>query len=212
MTDETPAAAQTGNREWVGQAIDFGALIAFIGSYVGLRTLGGLPGAEAMVQATWVLVGASAIALVAGFLLERRIALLPLFVGTMALIFGTLTIVLDDPSFIKIKYTVQNAVIAVILLGSLPFGVYPFKYLLRRFLPMTEQGWRGISLRYGLFSLAVAVLNEFVWRTQSDDAWISFRGAMWVVMTAFGIWQVFFIMKHLVKDETPEPVSPDPGL
>ena len=209
MTDQTPAHS---DRQWIGQAIDFGALIAFIGAYVGFRTVGGLEGGEAMVQATWVLVGASAVALIAGYVLEKRIAPLPLFVGSMALIFGVLTVVLQDPSLIKIKITVQNAVLAVVLLGALPFRVYPFKVLLRRAMNLTEEGWRGLSLRYGLFFAVVAVVNEVVWRTQSDDTWIAFRGGLWMASSAFGIWQVFYIMKHMIKDEPVEPVEADPGL
>jgi intracellular septation protein len=130
----------------------------------------------------------------------------------MALIFGVLTVVLDDPSLIKIKITVQNAVLAVVLLGSMPFRVYPFKVLLRRAMNLTEEGWRGLTLRYGLFFAVVAVVNEIVWRTQSDDTWIAFRGGLWIASSAFGIWQVFFIMKHMIQDQPVEPVEPDPGL
>lgn len=209
MTDQTPAHA---DRQWIGQAIDFGALVAFIGSYAAFRTIGGLEGDDAMVQATWVLVGASAIALIAGYVLEKRIAPLPLFVGAMALIFGVLTVVLDDPSLIKIKITVQNTVLAIVLLGSLPFRVYPFKVLLKRAMNLTEEGWRGLTLRYGLFFALVAVVNEIVWRTQSDDTWIAFRGGLWIASSAFGIWQVFFIMKHMIQPAPVEPVEPDPGL
>ncbi len=202
---QTPA-----DRQWIGQLVDFGALIAFIGSYGVFRVFMGLEGPEAMVHATWVLVGAAALALIAGYVLERRLAPMPLFVGGMALIFGVLTIVLDDPSLIKIKISVQNAVLAVVLLGGLPFRVYPFKYLLRRAMNLTDEGWRGLSLRYGLFFAAVAIINEIVWRTQSDDTWIAFRGGLWMASAAFGIWQVFYIMKHMITEPSAdaEPTAP----
>ena len=77
---------------------------------------------------------------------------------------------------------------------------------------LTEEGWRGLTLRYGLFFAVVAVVNEVVWRTQSDDTWIAFRGGLWMASSAFGIWQVFYIMKHMIKDEPVEPTEPDPGL
>ena len=62
--------------------------------------------------------------------------------------------------------------------------------------------------------LMVAIVNEIVWRTQTDDVWVAFRGGLWIASAAFGIWQVFFIMKHMIKDEDQavEPASPDPGL
>lgn len=196
----------------IRQAVDFGALLAFMAAYAVNRFVRGLDGQEALVQATWVLVGASALALLAGWLLEKRLAPLPLLAGGFALIFGVLTLVFNDPVMLKIKLTIQNALLATVLLGSLPLGKYPFKYLLGEAIRITDEGWRGLTLRYGLYFAAVAIVNEVVWRTQSDDAWVAFRGGLWIASAAFGIWQVFFIMKHMVKDDEPEPVNPDPGL
>lgn len=206
MTETTRSASG------VRQAVDFGALLAFLAAYVVNRFLRGMEGQEALVQATWVLVGASAVALVVGWVLERRLAPLPLLTGGFALIFGVLTIVFNDPSVLKIKLTIQNGLLAAVLLGALPSRRYPFRYLLESAFQLTEAGWRGLTLRYGLYFAAVAIVNEIVWRTQSDDVWVAFRGGLWLVSAAFGIWQVFFIMKHMVKDEAVEPTSPDPGL
>jgi intracellular septation protein len=187
------------------QAIDFGALIAFMGSYAFLRFFKGQESSEALISATWVLVGASLIALIAGWLLEKRLAPLPLFSGLFALVFGTLTIFFHDPNLLKIKITVQNLALATILLGSLVFNKAAFKYLLGSAFNLTDAGWKGLTLRYGLFFLTVAIVNEVIWRTQTDDFWVAFRGGLWMASAAFGIWQVFFIMKHLVKDEDEVP-------
>ena len=186
------------------QAVDFGALVAFMGSYAFLRFARGVESTEALIQATWVLVGASLIALLAGWLLEKRLAPLPLFSGLFALVFGTLTIFFHDPNLLKIKITVQNLALATILLGSLVFNKAAFKYLLGSAFNLTDAGWRGLTLRYGLFFLTVAIVNEVIWRTQTDDFWVAFRGGLWMASAAFGIWQVFFIMKHLIKDNEVE--------
>lgn len=201
-------------RQSIRQAVDFGALVAFMIGYAVNRFVRGLEGQEALVQATWVLVGASALALLIGWMVERRLAPLPLLTGGFALVFGVLTLVFHDPTLLKIKLTIQNAALAVVLLGSLPLRRYPFKYLLGEAFQLTERGWRGLTLRYGLYFAAVAIVNEVVWRTQSDDAWVSFRGLLWIASAVFGVWQVFFIMKHMVKaeEEPAAPVSPDPGL
>lgn len=197
----------------VRQAVDFGALVAFLAAYAVNRFVLGLDGQAALVQATWVLVGASAIALVVGWLVERRLAPLPLLAGGFALVFGGLTLIFNDPTLLKLKLTIQNGVLSAILLGSLPLRKYPFKYLLGEAFRLTDAGWRGLTLRYGLYFGLVAVVNEVVWRTQSDDVWVSFRGGLWLASAAFGIWQVFYIMKHMIKDEpTPAPESPDTGL
>jgi len=186
------------------QAIDFGALVAFMGTYLFSRVVQKLDSTDAMFQATWVLVGASIIALLAGWLLEKRLAPMPLFSGLFALVFCTLTLVFPYPHLLKIKITIQNLALSAILLGSLAFNKAAFKYLLGSAFHLTDEGWRGLTLRYGLFFLCVAIVNETIWRTQSDDFWVAFRGGLWVASAAFGIWQVFFIMKHLIKDEEPE--------
>lgn len=197
----------------IRQAVDFGALAAFMVAYGINRFVRGLEGQEALVQATWVLVAASALALLVGWIVERRLAPLPLLAGGFALLFGVLTLVFHDPTLLKIKLTIQNALLATVLLGSLPMGKYPFKYLLGDAIRITDLGWRGLTLRYGLYFATVAIVNEVVWRTQSDDTWVAFRGGLWVASAAFGVWQVFFIMKHMIKDEEEaQPQTPDPGL
>ena len=211
MADAPSTSAR--RRANIRQAVDFGALVAFMVAYAVNRFVRDLEGDDALVQATWVLVGASLIALIVGWIAEKRLAPLPLLTGGFALLFGTLTLLFNDPVLLKLKLTIQNGLLAAVLLGSLPLRRYPFKYLLGEAIRITDAGWRGLTLRYGLYFAAVAIVNEIVWRTQSDDTWVAFRGGLWVASAAFGIWQVFFIMKHLIKDEEPaEPVSPDTGL
>ena len=207
MSDAAHRRAST-----VRQVVDFGALVAFMAAYAVNRFARGLESDQALVQATWVLVGASALALLVGWVVEKRLAPLPLLAGGFALVFGVLTLVFNDPVLLKIKLTIQNGLLAAVLLGSLPLGRYPFKYLLGEAIRMSDAGWRGLTLRYGLYFAAVAIVNEVVGRTQTNDVWVSFRGGLWIASAAFGIWQVFYIMKHLIRDEAPAPPSPDPGM
>jgi intracellular septation protein len=209
-----PATAAAPNRQWIRQAVDFGALVAFGAAYVVHRARG-QEGGEALVQATWVLVAASAIALIVGYLVERRLAPLPLLAGGFALIFGVLTLFFHDPSVLKIKLSIQNGLLAAVLLGSLPLKKYPFKYLLGDSIRVTDAAWRTLTLRYGLYFAAIAITNEIVWRNYSDDTWVAFRGIIWIAACVFGLAQVPFILKNLIKDDEPAvpgPTSPDPGL
>ena len=121
MTDQTPVPNPHKGGQWIRQAVDFGALAAFMISYFVTRD---------MILATWVLVGASALALVVGYAVERRFAPLPLITGLFALVFGLLTIFTHDDLFVKLKLTVQNGLLAAVLLGSIPLKKYPFKALL----------------------------------------------------------------------------------
>lgn len=203
MTETTTNPAPKSG-QWIRQAVDFGALLAFAAAYFITRD---------MIKATWVLVIASTLALATGFLVEKRFAPLPLITGLFALVFGTMTIVFHDESLIKIKLTVQNALLAVVLLGSLPLNKSPFKYLLGDAIRVTDQAWRVLTLRYGLYFATVAVTNEFIWRTQSDGTWVQFRVGLFILAIVFGLLQIPFIMKNLLPPaEEPGPITPDPGI
>lgn len=227
MADDAPRSSSSpGSR--LRQIVDFGALVAFLAAYFIMRFVLKQDGADAMLHATWVLIGASILALIVGWISEKRLAPLPLLTGGFALLFGVLTLVFHDPKLLQIKITVQNLLLAAVLLGSLPLKRYPFKYLLGEALKITDAGWRGLTLRYGLYFAAVAIANELVRnpavveaalqalkRPPADpyDVWMTFRGGLWIASAVFGVWQVFYIMKHLIPDEAPpEPVSPDTGL
>ncbi|PQZ74664.1 MULTISPECIES: inner membrane-spanning protein YciB [unclassified Brevundimonas] len=211
-------ASETKRPQWIRQAVDFGALIAFMAAYFITRD---------MIKATWVLVIASMIALAVGFVLERRLAPMPLITGGFALVFGALTILTDDDLFVKLKLTVQNGLLAAVLLGSIPLKKSPFKALLGSAIKVTDAAWRTLTLRYGLYFLAVAIANEVfrspaavtaIWSALNlgvpdpNGVWTAFRGVLWIAASIFGLCQVPLIMKNMIKDEEPGPISPDTGL
>ena len=211
-------AVETKRPQWIRQAVDFGALIAFMAAYFITRD---------MIKATWVLVIASAIALAVGFVLERRLAPMPLITGGFALVFGALTILTDDDLFVKLKLTVQNGLLAAVLLGSLPLNKSPFKALLGSAIKVTDAAWRTLTFRYGIYFLCVAVANEVfrspaavtaIWSALNlgtpdpNGVWTGFRGVLWIAASIFGLCQVPLIMKNMIKDEEPGPISPDTGL
>lgn len=211
-------AVETKRPQWIRQAVDFGALIAFMAAYFITRD---------MIKATWVLVIASMIALAVGFIIERRLAPMPLITGGFALVFGALTILTDDDLFVKLKLTVQNGLLAAVLLGSIPLKKSPFKALLGSAIKVTDQAWRTLTFRYGLYFLCVAIANEVfrspaavtaIWSTLNlgtpdpNGVWTAFRGVLWIAASIFGLCQVPLIMKNMIKDEEPGPISPDTGL
>lgn len=195
--------AAANNRAWVRQVVDFGALGAFAIAFFITRDL---------ITAGWVLAIASGVAIAIGYAVEKRIAPLPAFAGVVALVFSVLAVVFHDETFIKLKFTVQNGLLALLLLGSLPFGKYPLKWLLGEVFPLTNEGWRRVTINYGLYFAAIALVNEAVWRTQTDATWVKFRIAVVVLAIVFGGLQVFLLKDHLLKDEEAGPTTPDPGL
>jgi intracellular septation protein len=185
-------------RGWVTWFVDYFALAAFMVAYfVTGRNLE---------KATVALVVASAIALVVGFAVERRLAPFPAIAGGAALIFGALTLGFHDPRFLKIKPTVMNLAFGVVLLGGLALGKHPLKLLLGEAFDMPETVWRKLTLRYGLFFLALAALNEAVWRTQPDAVWVLFRFPGLMVLTVvFSLVQAPLLMKYVRGDTLPPP-------
>lgn len=217
---------ETTNREapptWIRSAVDFGAIAAFALAFLVLR-LRGLSGDEALVQATWALVAGAAVAVAVGLFVENRLALMPLLVGGFALVFGVLTLVFNDDLFVKLKVTVLNGSLAVALLGGVLLGKQPLKALLGTVIPVNDRAWRILTIRYGFFFLAVALVNEAVrsealvaWAAPKlglnsvdpADVWVSFRGVLWIASSAFGLAQVPLIMKNLVGEGPVDPSAP----
>ena len=151
---------------WLKPAVDYGPLAVFFVAYVGFG----------LMAATAALIAASLVALLAAWVLERRVPLIPLLTAAIVALFGGLTLWLQDETFIKMKPTIVQALFALILLGGLAFGRPLLKPLLGPVMPpMKDAAWRQFTLRYALFFVAMAALNELVWRTQSTDFWVTFK-------------------------------------
>lgn len=203
MTDTPPAPAKK-NAAWVRTAIDYGAPLAFFVTWLLTKNFQ---------TSTWVLVGASALALLLGFVIERRVALLPLFSGVMALIFGTLGLVFHSDVFVKIKVTVVNASLAAFMIGGALTGRAPLKALMGEAVHLPDAAWRTLTLRYGGYFAFAAVANELVRLTQSTDMWVKFRIGLLPLALLFSLSQVPFMMKHIAKgDEAKTPEPPDAGF
>jgi intracellular septation protein len=139
---------------------------------------------------------ATIIALVASKMLVGRIPIMPLISGFFVLVFGGLTLVLQNELFIKMKPTIVNSLFAIILLGGLVYGQAFLKYLFGEVFHLTEQGWRVLTFRWALFFVVLAVLNEVVWRSFSTEFWISFK--LWGIMPltmAFAISQISLLKR-----------------
>ncbi|OYW95826.1 MAG: hypothetical protein B7Z13_00510 [Caulobacterales bacterium 32-67-6] len=188
-------------RRAVRFVVDYGGLITFlIGFFLSGRDL---------VEATKWLVGGSAVALVIGLIFERRIAPLPAISGGAALAFAALTLIFNDPTFVKIKPTIMNLLFAVGLLGGLALGKSPLKLLMGSSIQLPDVAWRKLTLSYGLFFAFLAGLNEVIWRTQSDEVWVLFRMPGILILTlVFSFTQVPLMMKYAKTDDPPPPPTP----
>ena len=145
-------------RPWLRSAIDFAGPVAFLAAMLVTRD---------PLKATGALVAASAVALIVGFAVERRIAPMPLVAGGAALLFGGLTLFFKDERIIMMKPTFVNVGFAAFLLGGLALKRNPLKALLAGSISLPDRAWVSLSLRYAGFFLLSAAINEAVWRTQT---------------------------------------------
>jgi len=155
---------------------------------------------------TGIFMAATIVALTASWLLTRKVAMVPLVSAVFVAVFGILTLWLHSDLFIKVKVTLINALFGVVLLGGVAMGRSYLKLVMGEAVKLTEQAWRTLSLRWGLFFLALAVLNEIVWRNFSTDAWVNFKVFGLLPLTlAFALANAPFMSKHMMEDEKSEP-------
>ena len=128
---------------------------------------------------------ATVIAVLFSYILEKKIPIMPTVGAGIVLIFGGLTIYFDNEVFIKMKPTIINLIFAIILYGGMLVKKPLLKILLGAALRLEEEGWRILTYRWIGFFIALAILNEIIWRTQSTDVWVNFK--------VFGILPITFI-------------------
>ncbi len=185
-TPDAPAMAGDPKQQFIKLALELGPLVLF---FI-------MNGRAGIFTATAWFMAAMVVSLAISWLIFKRIAVMPLVTGVVVMIFGSLTLILQDDTFIKMKPTIVNTLFGGVLLGGLPFGHPLLKYVFGEVYKLTEKGWNVLSLRWGVFFLVLAVLNEVVWRGFSTDAWVAFK--VWGIMPITLIFS-FFQLPALTK-------------
>jgi intracellular septation protein len=158
--------------------------------------------------ATGVLMACVVAALIVSWVMTKHLPVMPVVTCVAVVFFGALTFLFHDELFIKLKPTIVNSIFGAVLLGALAFGKPLLPIVLDSVMRLTEEGWRKLTLRWGVFFFVLAAINEIVWRTQTTDFWVSFKAfGIMPITIAFALAQVPLIMKHELKD--PEAKQPD---
>ena len=156
---------------------------------------------------TAVFMAATAISLIVTYMTTGKIAKFLLASAIFVGVFGGLTLYLQDEFFIKIKVTLANLLFAGALFGGLTFKRLFVKDVMGHAMELPDAVWKTLTLRWGTFFLAMAGLNEFVWRSYSTDTWVTFKAFGLMGLTfVFAIANAPLMAKHM-KDETPEKTS-----
>lgn len=205
MPDPAPTRPESSRLEpnriappWLKPSVDYGPLLVFLAFYF----------ATDLLAATAALIVVTVLALVLALWVERRVPWMPVVTAIVVGVFGGLTLWSGDETFIKIKPTVAQLLFAAVLLGSLALGRPVLKPLLGTAWPMDDLGWRRLSLRFAVFFLIMAALNEAVWRTQSTDVWVLFKvfGLFGLTML-FVLAQVPLMTRHRLPEVAAEPLD-----
>jgi intracellular septation protein len=177
---------------WVKFTLELGPLALFFAVFSRLGIF----------AATGVLMAGVAVTLVVSWAMLRRLPIMPLVTAVIVAIFGSLTLILHDETLIKVKPTALYLLFGAALFVGLAIKKPLLKIMFDGALRVTEEGWRRLTWRWGFFFLALAFLNELIWRTQTTDVWVKFKTFGFLPLTlVFAIAQAPLIMRYEAKGE-----------
>ena len=173
--------------------VDFGPLLLFFVAY----RLFDLYAATATVMA------AAVAAVVLGYIFDKKLHPVPLATAVIVVIFGGLTLYLNDKMFIKMKPTMVYSLFAATLLGGLAFNRLFIKYIFGSAIALEEKYWRLLTLRFGGFCIGMALINELIWRNFSENIWVYFHTFGAIALTILFLFsQLPFLLKHQIGEDT----------
>jgi intracellular septation protein len=162
--------------------------------------------------ATGAFMAAVVVAMIASYAVTRHVPMMAIVTAVVVLVFGTLTLVLHDETFIKMKPTIVYTLFAGVLGGGLLFGRSFIAIMFDQMFNLTPQGWRILTLRWAIWFCAMAILNEIIWRTQSTDFWVAFKAFGMVPLTMlFAITQMPLLRRHHLEPATLEQSEAEAG-
>ncbi|MBV8650489.1 MAG: septation protein IspZ [Alphaproteobacteria bacterium] len=150
---------------WLAPLVDYGPLAVFFFAYLAVD----------IVKATGAMLIATIIVLGLSIAMNRRVPATTLITSAMLLIFGGLTLLFDDPQYLKVQSTVISSLFAVLLFAARAFNWPLVKMMFTIAWPMEEAGWRALTTRFALFFVGMAGINEIIARTQSTDTWVDYN-------------------------------------
>ena len=168
---------------------------------------------QALLTATAAFMGALAISLAVTYLLTRTLSRIMILTGAVVGVLGTLTLALGDADFIKLRPTIVNGAFALVLgFGLLVHKRSYLQFVIGELFPMRDEGWMKLTRNWALFFAFMAVLNEVVWRTQSDDTWAIAKTFVYLPLVfVFTISQAPLMMRYAIDEKAADEERKDAG-
>ncbi len=194
MTDLKPVEASTAPAKPNNFLIDFGPVAIFVGCYHYLRRS---DPDGAMLTAAGIFMVVAIIALVFSRIKTGKFSGVLLMTTVIICLTAGLAIFSGNKTIFYMKPTLVNILFGLGVLGGIVFKKNVLKMMMGEALSLPDKAWNNLAIRWGLFFFACAALNEFIWRTQSEDFWVNFKLFGFMPLTlAFTLTQIPFIMKH----------------
>jgi intracellular septation protein len=176
-------------------ALDVGPLVLFVITYSRFDIF----------VATAVFMATTVAAMAVSYALTRHVTVMLVVTSVVILVFGTLTLVLHDETFIKLKPTIIYVLFGATLLGGYLLNKPLLAIVFDAMVHLTDEGWRKLTLRWAAFFLVMAVVNEIVWRTQTTQFWVNFKLFGFPPLTfAFAALQYRLLMRYATDQPNPE--------
>ncbi|HYH69900.1 MAG TPA: septation protein A [Methyloceanibacter sp.] len=173
-------------------AIELGPLLIFFAANY----------AAGIYAATGAFMVATLVALAAAWWLFHKVPIMPIVSGVVVLVFGGLTLYLQDETFIKLKPTIVYVTFAVLLAGGYLMKKPLLALLFGPMFNLTHEGWQKLTIRWIVFFVAMAILNEFMWRNFSTDTWVSFKAFGFLPITfAFAMAQLPLMQRYALPEK-----------
>lgn len=139
-------------------------------------------------------------ALAVSYVMTRQLPIMPVVTAIIVVVFGGLTLILHDATFIKVKPTIIYALFGAILIGGLIFKKPLLGVVFDSMFDLTDEGWRKLTLRWAIFFFVLAILNEIVWRHTSTNVWVDFKVFGVTPLTLiFGALQVPLLRRYAIE-------------
>ena len=184
----------TVNKSFLKFICDFGPLLIFFTIYYknGNNLSAAIP----------PLIIATVLAVAVIYFVEKQIPYVPLIGGVIITLFGGLTLYFNNPVFIYMKPTIINVLFGLSLFFGKYFTKEPLlKLILGKSLPLNDEGWNILNFRWIWFFFALAILNELIWRTQTEEFWVNFKVfAILPITFIFTMTQFPLIKKYQIEE------------